>query len=168
MRQANGTIYVGVVAIALAGYFTYQGWFNPNRIVKRQLGELAAALSVPANESDLDRLSRPSRVRSYFADDARVKLGADYSDIDTPERLAVALTAWSPPPEGVNVAFVDVQINVDSSTTARAYLTVEIARPGVAGRQATYDRREAKVGFGKRNGAWLITSAEPNEIPTRP
>ena len=35
-----------VVDIAL-GYFGYQWWFNPSRAVKRQLGEVAAALSVP-------------------------------------------------------------------------------------------------------------------------
>jgi hypothetical protein len=40
--KSNGSVYVAVVLAVLAGYFTYQWWFNPRRTIKRQLGELAA------------------------------------------------------------------------------------------------------------------------------
>jgi SAM-dependent methyltransferase len=42
--KANGSVYVAVVFAALIGYFSYQWWFNPSRMVKHPLGELAAAL----------------------------------------------------------------------------------------------------------------------------
>ena len=35
----------------LFSYFAYQWWFNPSRAVKRRLGEVAATLSMPANET---------------------------------------------------------------------------------------------------------------------
>src|SRR6185503_2684420 len=98
--KSNGSIYVGVVVVVLTGYFSYQAWFNPNRAVKQRLGELAAALSVPANEQEIERIARPSQVRRYFANDARLQLGADRPDITSPDHLAAALTAWTPPPGG--------------------------------------------------------------------
>ena len=55
---SNGSIYVSVVFALLVGYFSYQWWFNQNRVVKRRLGELAATLSVPASEADLERVAQ--------------------------------------------------------------------------------------------------------------
>ena len=75
--KSSGSVYVAVVAAALVGYFSYQWWFNPNRAIKQRLGELAAVASVPADEPDLDRLSRP----------AWVPRG----------RRSIPATAWRPP-----------------------------------------------------------------------
>jgi len=166
--KSNGSMYVAVVAAALVGYFSYQWWFNPNRAIKQRLGELAAAASVPADEPDLDRLSRPARVRAFFTDDARIRLDSTRPAPESRDGLAAAITAWTPPPGGVTVAFVDVQINVDSNSTARAYMTVEITtRDGSTG-QPSFENHEAKVALAKQDGVWLITSAEPNETPSRP
>ena len=52
--ETNGSVYVSVVFALLIGYFGYQWWYNPARAVKRRLGELAAALSVSADETDMD------------------------------------------------------------------------------------------------------------------
>ena len=49
--KTNGSAYVAVVFAALIGYFSYQWWFNPSRMVEARLGEVAAALSVPASEA---------------------------------------------------------------------------------------------------------------------
>ena len=61
--KSNGSVYVTIVFAALVGYFSYQWWFNQNRVVKRRLGELAATLSVPATEGDLERVARLARLR---------------------------------------------------------------------------------------------------------
>jgi SnoaL-like domain len=166
--RSNGSVYVAVVAAALVGYFSYQWWFNPNRAVKQRLGELAAAASVPVDEPALDRLSRPARVRAFFADDATIRLGDAQPAVESPDSLAAAITAWSPPPGGVTIAFVDVQVNVDSRTTARAYLTVEVTTRDESTGQPSFENHEAKVALAKRDGVWLITSAEPNEAPSNP
>jgi hypothetical protein len=166
--KSNGSVYVAVVAAALVGYFSYQWWFNPNRAIKQRLGELAAAASVPADEPDLDRLSRPARVRSFFADDARIRLESGQPALESRDRLAAAITAWTPPPGGVTVAFVDVQVNVDSASTARAFMTVEVTTRDRNTGQPSFENHEAKVVLAKQDGVWLITSAEPNETPSRP
>ena len=166
--KSNGSMYVAVVAAALVGYFSYQWWFNPNRAIKQRLGELAAAASVPADEPDLDRLSRPARVRAFFADDARIHLGASRPEVESRDGLAAAITAWTPPPGGVIVAFVDVQVNVDSDSTARAYMTVEVTTRDRSTGQPSFENHEAKVALAKQDGVWLITSAEPNETPSSP
>src|SRR5438067_13547064 len=43
----NGSAYVMVILSVLVSYFSYQWWFNPQRAIKRQLSNLAAALSAP-------------------------------------------------------------------------------------------------------------------------
>jgi hypothetical protein len=74
--RTNGSVYVAIVFAALVGYFTYQWWFNPVRAVKRRLGEVAAALSFPAEETDIGRVTRLAELRRYLADDIHVRGGA--------------------------------------------------------------------------------------------
>ena len=86
--RSNGSLYVAVVLAVLAGYFTYQWWFNPRRVITRRLGELAATLSVPVdNPGDVDRLARIARLRNYFAPDVHVTLGGSAPAI-------ASSTAW--------------------------------------------------------------------------
>jgi SnoaL-like protein len=167
--KTNGSVYVAVVLAVLAGYFTYQWWFNPYRAITRQLGELAATLSVPADSrDDVDRLARVAGLRNFFAPDVRVKMGPTGPELTSRDALIGAVAAWNPSATGWTVDFVDVQITLDSGSTARAYLTVTITTfdPGTA--QPAVDAREAMVGLAEREGVWVITSAEPVETRQRP
>jgi hypothetical protein len=168
MRR-NGSIYVSLVVALLAGYFTYQWWYNPRRVIKRQLGELAAALSVPEEgEGDVDRLARVARLRNYFAPDVRLTLGTSGREITSRDELLAAVRGWRPSPGGVTVAFVDVQIALDSSDSARAYMTVELTTRDAPDTQPAFDAREVTVGLAPVEGAWVITTAEPAETLRRP
>ena len=156
-------MYVSVVLAVLVGYFTYQWWFNPSRAIKWQLGELAAALSAPADgTSDMDRVTRAARLRNYFAEDVRIHMGPSDPDITSRDALVGAMSVWTQP-GGWRVEFVDVQITIDSDSTARAYMTVEMTSRDPATGQSTFDAREANVGLAERDGAWVITTAEPAE-----
>jgi hypothetical protein len=73
--KSSGTIYVGATFALLAAYFSYQWWFNPSRALKRQMGEVAAALSVPAGESDVARIARLAQLGRHLADNVRVRAG---------------------------------------------------------------------------------------------
>ena len=73
--KSSGTIYVGATFALLAAYFSYQWWFNPSRALKRQMGEVAEALSVPAGESDVARIARLARLGRHLADNVRVRAG---------------------------------------------------------------------------------------------
>ena len=76
IMKRNGSVYVAVVFAVLIGYFGYQWWFNPSRAVKRQMGEVAAVLSVPAERHrEMARIARLAQLRRYLADDIRIRAG---------------------------------------------------------------------------------------------
>jgi len=165
--RSNGSTYVAIVIAALAGYFVYQWWFNPARAIKQRLGEVAAALSVPAPDSDIARLERLAALRRYLADDVRVDV-AGAQPVASREAVLAVVAALRPPSGGADVQFVDTQVSVESSSNGRAYLTVEVTTPDSRTGHATVDSREAIVTLARRGGEWLITSAESRPTPTRP
>jgi hypothetical protein len=165
--KSNGSVYVAVVIAALVGYFTYQWWFNPSRAIKQRLGEVAAALSVPAADSDIARLERLAQLRKYLADDVRVDVGGAQPIVSRDAVLAI-LGSFRPVAGGVDVAFVDTQITVDSADQGRAYLTVALTTPDRQTGERTLDSRDAAVTLARRGGEWVITSAESKPPPTRP
>jgi len=167
--KANGSLYVSIVLAVLVGYFSYQWWFNPSRAIKRQLGELAASLSVPPGGADeMDRLTRAAHVRNYLSGDVRIRMGPSGPDITSCDAVVAAMTAWTPPPGGWNVDFVDVQITLDSKSTARADMIVEVTTRNEATGQPAIDAREVKVGLAERDGVWVITTAEPTAVAKAP
>jgi hypothetical protein len=167
MMKTNGSVYVAVVFAVLIGYFGYQWWLNPARAVKRRLGEVAAALSVPPHDTDVGRVTRLAQLRRYLAADVRVRAGATGPDIASREAVLAAMSAWAPPPGGRDVQFVDVQISMDSESDARAYVTVEVTSPNPQADRPTVDTRDASVGLAKQDGEWVVTTAELKEA-TRP
>jgi hypothetical protein len=161
--KSNGSIYVSAVFALLFFYLGYQWWFNPSRALKRQMGELAAALSVPAGESDVARIARVAQLHRQLAEDIRVRAGD--AEISSREAILGAVSAWKPPVTGIDVRFVDTQVFIDSATAARAYMSVEVAAPDPRRGQPTVDRQDASVRLEKRDGQWLITSVESKERP---
>ena len=175
LTATNGSVYVAVVLAVLAGYFTYQWWFNPQRAIRRQLSDLAATLSAPADgRGDVDRLARIARLRNYFAPDVHVKMGPTVPtgstgpEITSRDALIGAVAAWNPSARGWNVDFVDVQITLDSDSAARAYMTVEVTTSDPRTSQPAVNAREVMVAMAEREGVWFITSAEPAETLQRP
>jgi hypothetical protein len=164
----NGSAYVVVVLSVLVSYFTYQWWFNPQRAIKRQLSNLAAALSAPPDGGGLDRIARIAGLRNYFADDVRVKTGPSGPELTSQDAVVGAVAAWNGPATGWNVDFIDVQITLDSDSTARAYMTVEITAPDPRTGEPAVDAQEAIVGMAEREGVWVITNAEPAETLQHP
>jgi len=165
--RSNGSVYVAAVFAALVGYFVYQWWFNPARAIKQRLGQVAAALSAPAADSDIGRLERLAALRRYLADDIRVDIGGA-QPIASRDAVVGAVAALKPPAGGVDVQFVDTQVSVDSESTGRAYLTVEVTTPDRQTGRPAVDSREAVVTLARRGGEWVITSAESRPNPTRP
>lgn len=164
MTKSNGSVYVAAVFAVLVGYFAYQWWFNPHRVIKRRLGELAATLSVPPQSPDTARLARLAKIREYFAERVSVAVAGSAPDTMTGEALA-AMVARLTPPGGVNVDFVDVQINVDADSSARAYLGLEVTmRDPVTGLQ-TLDAREASASFVRDEDEWVISAVEVKPAP---
>ena len=161
--KTNGSVYVAIVFAALVGYFTYQGWFNPARAVKQRLGQVAAALSVPEEESDVARVARLAQLRRYLAEDLHVRAGAQ--EIRSRDAALAIAGSWKPEPGSGDVHFADVQVFIESDTAAHAYLAVELTSLDRQSGQPTVDSRDASVGLALRDGEWVITTAESKEIP---
>ena len=156
--MTKGSVYVSLVFGLLIFYLGYQWWFNPSRALKRQMGEVAAVLSVPAGEPDMARIARLAQLRRHLADNIRIRAGS--AEISPRDAILGAVSAWKPPAGGIDVQFVDTQVFIDSETTARAYMSVEVATPDPRGGQPTVDRQDTSVQLEKRDGQWVITTVE--------
>jgi hypothetical protein len=165
---SNGTKYVLAVFALLAAYFVYVWWFSPTRAVKRQLGRLAATLSVPPNEAEIARVARLAQLRRYLASDVHITLGKGDVDIASRDALLAAIAVMHPPASGWDVQFVDVQITVDSDVEARAFMTVEVRSEDARTGERTLDAREARLTLRNQDGEWIITTAESPQPATRP
>jgi hypothetical protein len=163
--KSHGSIYVSVVLATLAGYFVYQWWFNPNRIIKHRLGEVAAALSAPPAEDDIARLARLARLRRYLDDRIHVRIGGGGPELSSRDEAIGAAAGWKAPSGGWNVAFADVDVRVNSDGTARAFATAEMTTPDPQTGQQTLDSREVAFALGKRDGDWLISEADVKAPP---
>ena len=168
--KTNGSVYVVVFLSVLVGaYFTHQWWLDPQRVIKRQLSNLAAALSaLPDSRGGMDRLARIVGLRHYFAADVHVKTGPSGLELTSRDALLDAVAAWTASASGWNVDFVDVQITLDSDATARAYMTVEITTRDPRTGKPGVEAREAIFGMAEREGSWVITNAEPAETLQHP
>jgi len=166
--KTNGSIYVAVVLAALTGYFVYQWWFNPNRMVKARLGDIAAALSIPANEAELGRVTRLAQLRKFATPDVHVRIGKDAADLTSRDAVLAAVAAFTPPPGGWNVDFVDADVRVNSDETARAYVTADVTTRDPATGKQTLDSRDVTFSFVKRDGDWLVSEAQVKDLPKAP
>jgi hypothetical protein len=164
--KTNGSVYVSLVFAALFGYFGYQWWFNPARAVKQRLGEVATALSVSETESDIARVARLAQLRRYLADDIRVRVGAE--ELRSRDAAVAAVAGWKPQPGSGDVRFADVQVFIESETSAHAYLAVELTSLDRESGHPIIDSRDASVSLAKRDGEWVVTIAESKEMPGRP
>ena len=165
--KANGSVYVSTVFVVLIGYFVYQWWFNPHRVVKQRLGEIAATLSIPANETDLARVARLARLRQYLSDQIHIRTGRSGPELSSRDAVVAAASGWNPP-GGWNVDFVDVDVKVDSDATARAFVTVDATTRDPASGQQTLDSREAQLAFANQDGEWLVSEVDVKDPPPPP
>jgi len=163
--KSQGSIYVSVVLAALAGYFAYQWWFNPNRIIKQRLGEVASALSAPPAEDDIARLARVARLRRYLDDRIHVRVGRGGPELSSRDEAVGAAAGWKTPSAGWTIDFVDVDVRVNSDGTARAFATAEMTTPDPQAGQRAPDSREVAFSFSKNGGDWLISDAEVKDPP---
>jgi len=162
--KTNGSIYVAAVFAALIGYFVYQWWFNPNRMVKARLGEIAAALSIPPSEREIERLARLARLRKLATSDVHVKVGKDGPVLESLDAVLAAIGAATAPPGGWNVDFVDADVRVNGDDTARAYVTADMTTKDPATGQQTLDSRDVVLSFAKADGEWLVREAEVKDL----
>jgi len=159
--MSRGTAFFAFVVLVIVAAVGYVLWPNEERIVRGRLNDIAAIITVPANETDIARLTRVAQLRDYLAQDLRVRYGSQ--EAVSRDMVLGALAQWGRSADGVKVEFVDVQVTLDRANpdAATAYLTAKIS-----GRD-TIDAREADVRLARIAGKWVVSGAETRETLTR-
>ena len=143
------------------------------RAIEDQMSAIEQALTVPASEGELGRVTRIASLRHALAENIQVSTGSIAAPgAQVPPELVgrdavLALAGrWAPPAGGVTVEFVDAQITLDpGNVTAQVYCTVQ-ATSGPPERPIV-DARELTVGFSKIDGEWLVSSVRPEATLAR-
>ena len=161
-------VALGIIVAAVTGCGG-----GDERAIRNQMSAVAEALTVPANDGELGRVARIAAVRNVLAPDIRVSTsvtappGAQVPPELIGRDAVLALAGrWVPPPGGVTIEFVDVQVTVDDSrVNAQVYCTARVSSGPEA--RPIVDARELTVGFSKIDGTWLLTSVRPEETLVR-
>ncbi len=162
--KSNGSVYVAAVFAALAGYFVYQWWFNPNRMIKAQLGQIATALSVPADETAAMRTARLLRLRQLAVADLHVNVGANGPSFTSRDALLAALGELDTAAGGRNVDFGDADVVMNAGDSAKAFVTADVTTRNPQTGTQTLDSREVTFSFVNEGGDWLVRDAEVKDL----
>jgi len=161
----KGSVYVAIVVVALSGYFVYQTWLNPTQAVKRRLGEIAGALSVPEKEPEFDRTVRLSKLRSYLADNVHVRAGR--LELNTRDTIVGALLNVRAAAGALDVQCVDVQVSMESDTAAHTGMMLEVSTRDPRSGVLQSDKYETIADLQKRNGEWTLIKADVRDRSPR-
>jgi hypothetical protein len=156
-RSYSGTVVAAILLAMMLAGLTYRYWPSDERSIRRHLSNLAETLSFPLAESTEERLTRVAVLREYFAPDVRV--GLDERQITTRDEIIALLSRYQPPPGGVSVEFVDVNIALaEDHESAAVTLTAKMSTTDDQG-VSTVDQRIADVRMRKFDGDWVIANA---------
>jgi hypothetical protein len=171
----SGTV---TVVIILGLVFGYRWWASDERVIRKQMSQIAQSLTIAPNEGALGPVTRLGMLRKVLAPDIRVsgrRLSGGDASAPQPEPeeivgrdtvLALA-SRWLPAAGGVTVEFVDVQITVaQGRATAQVYGTAKVTSRGVSG-QPTVDAIELTAGFTNADGTWLVSWVRPEDTLVR-
>lgn len=171
MSSSTWGLAVAVVAI-IAGVSTYRWWTSDERAIRNQMSAIAESLTVAASEPELSRVTRIAQLRNALAPDIQVSAPDATAGTRIPgsisgrDAVLGLIARWTPPPGGITVEFVDVQVQVGSDpSTAHVYSTAKVTS-GPAERP-TIDARELTVLFSRIDGDWLVSSVRPEQTLAR-
>lgn len=160
---------VSLVAIVAIAWGAYLWWPSEERAVRNRLRRLAETLSIPAQPSDVGRVTRLAQLRHYFADNVELRSGESEPRTIPLDTVLAAIASWTPPPGGLTIEFVDVQVTVQpDAASAKIYLTAKISAHDARTGEPNVDAREAHLGMVKRNGEWIVASVETADTLERP
>jgi hypothetical protein len=162
-RSYSGTAVAAILLVVMIAGVVYRYWPSDERSIRRHLSNLAEALSFPLAESAEERLTRVAVLREYFAPDVRV--GLDDLEITSRDEIIGLLSRFQPPPGGVIVEFVDINIAIaDDHQSAAVTLTAKMSSTNEQG-ASTLDQRVADVTMRNIDDDWVIARATLREKP---
>jgi ketosteroid isomerase-like protein len=152
-------IGLSVVVAAAALFFL---WPSEERRVRERLEALAEAVSMPATETDLERLARAQRVRGWMREDVRVVFEqAEWPPIEGRDALAaVVARRWGPASARVKVDLEDLTISLaPDGASAVARFKARVVSLEQPDEPATLDGRMVSVSLQRAEGEWVVASA---------
>jgi len=147
-----------LAALVALGIWLWTIFFpSPEKIVRRQLGEVAKRVSFAADEGALARLADAQSLAGYFATNVEVNINTRQGDRQNfvgRDQITQAALAARSAVSSLNVKFLDVDVTVaPDKQSATADLTVDA---NVAS-QPDAIVQEVKITLKKIAGQWLIT-----------
>ena len=144
-----------------AGVFAWRTLFpSPEKIVRKQLSELARAVSVAPNEAPLAQAVNSQKLSTFFTGDVTVLVdvpGRGQVRLSGNDELLRAAMAARSSLNGLQVEFLDVSVSVATDKqTAVANLTGKARVPG----EREMMVEEFKFGFRKAGRNWLIDQVQ--------
>jgi hypothetical protein len=151
-----------LAVVVAAGVWLWTVFFpSAEKIIRRQLAEIAGDASFNSNESPLIGIAHARKLAGFFSPDVTVKLDAPLNlqrVFESRDDIAqVALAARSLLGGGLKVEFLDVNVTVaKDKQTAVADLTARVKTGG----SPDVIVQEVKFRLQKTDGQWLITRVE--------
>ena len=166
-RSNSKWIYAaGTLMSLVAGAFWYHWWSSDERLIKKQLSTIAQSLTTGPNEGALGPVTRIATLRKAIASD--VHLSAGGQEVVSRDALLALASQWIPPPGGVTVEFVDVQVTVgEDRLHADVYCTVTVTSRTSTSGEPAIDARELAIDFVEQDGAWLVSAVRTKETLAR-
>ena len=152
---------LGALALAALAVWGWRVLFpNPERVIRKRLGELAAIGSFQANESAMAKLYNAKKLGSFFTPDVTVSVdipGRGLHTLNGRDSLEQAAVVFRQNVAAVKVEFLDITITFAADKqSAVANLTGK----ATVGGERDFSVQEFNFKLKKVDGQWLIYAVE--------
>jgi hypothetical protein len=152
---------VAAVLVVALGYWLWMYFFpNDQKIIQRQIAELARAATFTGDESPIAKLSSLSKFANFFTTDVEITFDAPREGkvtVQGRDEIMGFGGAVLNRPGGMTVDFLDVTVRVaENRETATVLLTARAQVPG----QREFSVQEMKFTLKKIKRDWFISRVE--------
>jgi len=149
-----------VAALVALGIWGWRVFFpNPEKIIRKRLGELAKAASFSPNEGDVAKFWNVSLLADFFTPDVQVKLEVpgSWHTISGRDELLRAAVGVRSAVSSLTIEFPDIKVTVaPDRTSAVVNLTAKGKVPG----ERDFYLQELRMRLTKVKRDWLIHQVE--------
>jgi hypothetical protein len=155
-----------VIAAAIAFWLWTIFFPGPEKIVRRQLTDLARDVSFSPDENNFVKMAHAQGVADFFSTNVEVNISVpehEQQSIVGRDEITQAVLVSRQQLTALNVKFPDVNITVaPDKNSATADVTVDATVSG----ESDAVVQEVKFTFEKANGQWLINKVETVRVVT--
>jgi hypothetical protein len=160
---------VSLAAIAGLGIWLWGFLFpSPDKIIRRQLTQLAARVSFTRDEGNLERLADAERVADFFSSNVEVNVdlpGHEQHALAGRDEITQAALGSRQAVNWLALKFPDINVSVAADqASAGADVTADVSVPG----ETDVFVEELKISFEKSDRHWLINKIETVRAISQP